>query len=191
MYDNMPMGSLATALHGDQGSGQAPLYWEQRAAISLAVARGVAFIHSSGPSSFHGNIKSSNVLLSSTHDACVSDHGLSTLLTHVPGRRTSGSQKFDVYRFGVLLLELLTRRSPLDNKRKRVDLPRWERSVAPEKWAMEVLDAELLGQQYKGGEEECMMRLLQLAINCCREYPNPRPAMSDVVQQIENIRQPK
>uniref|UniRef100_A0ACD5X9H1 Uncharacterized protein n=1 Tax=Avena sativa TaxID=4498 RepID=A0ACD5X9H1_AVESA len=187
LYDYMPMGSLERALHGDRVSGHVPLDWEQRSAISLAVARGVAFIHSSGLSSFHGNLKSSNVFLSSIHDACVSEHGLWTLLgddiiwDYWP--------KKDVYDFGVLLLELLTRKA--HNRWNGVDLPRWVRSVAFEKWAVEVLDVELLGQHYKRGEEECMTRLLQLAINCCSQNPISRPAMSDVVQQIENIRRPE
>uniref|UniRef100_A0ACD6A6V8 Uncharacterized protein n=1 Tax=Avena sativa TaxID=4498 RepID=A0ACD6A6V8_AVESA len=179
LYDYMPMGSLERALHGDRVSGQVPLDWEQRSAISLAVAGGVAFIHSSGLSSFHGNIKSSNVSLSSIHGACVSEHGL-RMLDDISWEYWH--KMTDVYDFGVLLLELLTRKA--QNRWNGVDLPRWVRSVALEKWAVEVLDVELLGPHYKGGD-------LQLAMNCCSQNLKSRPAMSDVVQQIENIRQPE
>ena len=107
--------------------------WEQRSAISLAVARGVEAIHLAGPSSCHGNIKSSNILLTGTHDACVSEHGLITLGTYpnASGYRAPEltdnklfSQEADVYSFGIVLLELLTGRKPLDRT-----LPQRQRSL--------------------------------------------------------------
>jgi serine/threonine protein kinase len=148
---------------GNQVSGPSPLDWEQRAAISLAVARGVAYIHSAGPLSCHGNIKSSNVMLTGTHDACVSEHGLTTLGLFP---RSSGyqitnanwvSQEADVYSFGVLLLELLTRKAPVESteREKGVDLPQWARSVihkAREEWAAEVFDVELRRLWQKDGK---------------------------------------
>ncbi|VAH37829.1 unnamed protein product [Triticum turgidum subsp. durum] len=111
VYNVVPMGSLAKVLHGDQGSGPAQLDWEQRLAISLAAARGVQAIHLAGPSSCHGNIKSSNILLTGTHNACVSEHGLITLGIYYNAsgycapevtRNRWVSQKSDVYSFGIL-----------------------------------------------------------------------------------------
>ncbi|XP_047084484.1 probable inactive receptor kinase At5g58300 [Lolium rigidum] len=181
-------GSLAYKLHGAGVSRTATLDWEQRIAISLAVARGVSFIHSVGPSSCHGNIKSSNVLLSSTHDACVSEHGLITL-----GVDKLVSQEADVYSFGVLLLEILTRKTPVKSTRHEegVDLPEWARSViheAREEWSAEVFDVELRRLWQNDRKKQHMIRLLQLALKCCSEDTNSRPTMSDVVQRIEEIR---
>jgi serine/threonine protein kinase len=104
------------------------------------------------------------------------------------GRRVS--QKADVYSFGVLLLELLTRKAPFDKSTQledRVDLPRWVCSFAHEEWAAKVIDAELLAQQQNDGEEECMVRFLQLAVHCCSKDAKLRPTMSDVVQRIEQL----
>ncbi|KAM0871266.1 hypothetical protein ACQ4PT_039505 [Festuca glaucescens] len=188
VYSYFPEGSLAHKLHGAGVSHTATLDWEQRIAISLAAARGVSSIHSAGPSSCHGNIKSSNVLLSSTHDACVSEHGLITL-----GVDKLVSQEADVYSFGVLLLEILTRKTPVKSTQHEegVDLPQWSHSViheAREEWSAEVFDVELRRLWQNDRKKQHMIRLLQLALKCCSEDTNSRPTMSDVVQRIEEIR---
>ncbi|KAJ4767303.1 Leucine-rich repeat protein kinase family protein [Rhynchospora pubera] len=201
VYEYMPMGSLSALLHGNRGSGHTPLNWETRFSIALSAARGLSHIHAAGPTSSHGNIKSSNILLTNNYDARVSDHGLSTLVGPVPSSpaRVSGyrapevtdvrrvSQKADVYSFGVLLLELLTGKAPTQTllNEEGVDLPRWVQSVVREEWTSEVFDMELL--RYGNVEDE-MVQLLQLAIDCAAQHPDSRPHMADVAARIEEIR---
>jgi serine/threonine protein kinase len=168
----------------------------------LASARGLEYIHATGSMVTHGNIKSSNILLSRTVDARVADHGLAHLVnpagaattTRVAGYRAPevvadprrASQKADAYSFGVLLLELLTGKAPAHAvlHDEGVDLPRWARSVVKEEWTSEVFDTELL--RHPGAEDE-MVEMLRLAMDCTEPAPDQRPAMPEIVARIEGL----
>lgn len=184
---------------GNRGAGRTPLNWETRSGLALGASRAIAYLHSKGPANSHGNIKSSNILLSKSYEARVSDFGLAHLASpsstpnRIDGYRAPEvtdarkvSQKADVYSFGVLLLELLTGKAPTQAllNEEGVDLPRWVQSVVKEEWTAEVFDLELL--RYQNVEEE-MVQLLQLAINCTAQYPDNRPSMAELTSQIEEI----
>lgn len=167
--------------------------------IALGAARAITYIHSQGPTISHGNIKSSNILLSDSYEARVSDYCVAQVVispstpNRVDGYRAPEvtdprkvSQKADVYSFGVLLLELLTGKSPTHPQLNEdgVDLPRWVQSIVEQEWSAEVFDIELVRYQTV---EDNMVKLLQLAINCAAQYPDKRPSMTEVSKQIEEL----
>ncbi|TYJ25918.1 hypothetical protein E1A91_A07G081700v1 [Gossypium mustelinum] len=199
VYDYMPMGSLSALLHGNKGAGRTPLNWDTRSSIALEAARGITYLHSKGPLISHGNIKSSNILLTTSYEARVSDFGLAQFAgptsnpNRVDGYRAPEvtdtrkvSQKADVYSFGILLLELLTGKASTHTllNEDGVDLPRWVQSVVREEWTAEVFDLELLRDP---NVEEDMVQLLQLAIDCTAQYPDKRPSMANVTSTIEQL----
>lgn len=119
--------------------------------IALGAARGIARIHvENGGKLVHGNIKSSNIFLNSRQYGCVSDLGLSTIMSPLsaPTSRAAGyrapevtdtrkaAQPSDVYSFGVVLLELLTGKSPIHTTGgdEIIHLVRWVHSVVREEW---------------------------------------------------------
>lgn len=191
--------SLLIYSPGNKGAGRTPLNWEMRSLIALGAARGIEYLHTQGPNVSHGNIKSSNILLTKSYEARVSDFGLAHLVgpsstpNRVAGYRAPEvtdpckvSQKADVYSFGVLLLELLTGKAPTHAllNEEGVDLPRWVQSIVKDEWTSEVFDLELL--RYQNVEEE-MVQLLQFAIDCSAQYPDNRPSMSEVIKRIEEL----
>lgn len=199
VYDYMPMGSLCSRLHGNKGAERSPLDWNTRVQIALGVAEGIEYLHKQGSKIIHGNIKSSNVLLSNDYNACLSDFGLAHVLcsSSTFGKKVGYrapevtdihmvSQKADVYSFGVLLLEILTGKSPtqVSLSDEGLDLPRWVQSAAPEEWTAEVFDLELT--TYRSIEEE-MLQLLQVGMACVASYPDQRPTMTQVVKMIKDI----
>ncbi|KAJ8563130.1 hypothetical protein K7X08_031582 [Anisodus acutangulus] len=130
VYELMQNGSLESQLHGpSRGSA---LTWHHRMKIALDAARGIEYLHEHcNPPVIHRDLKSSNILLDSNFNAKLSDFGLAVLggAQNKNNIKLSGTlgyvapeylldgkltDKSDVYAFGVVLLELLLGRRPLE-----------------------------------------------------------------------------
>ncbi|XVF53461.1 hypothetical protein PTKIN_Ptkin05aG0101100 [Pterospermum kingtungense] len=202
VHDYNDFGSVSGLLHGKRGEGHKPLDWETRLKIAIGAARGIAHIHSQNSGKLvHGNIKASNIFLNPEGYGCVSDIGLATVMSPMPPpvMRAAGyrapevtdtrkaTEASDVYSYGVLLLELLTGKSPIHatGGEEIVHLVRWVHSVVREEWTAEVFDIELL--RFPNIEEE-MVEMLQIGMSCVVRIPEQRPKMSDLVKIVEEIR---
>ncbi|KAK9291155.1 hypothetical protein L1049_009343 [Liquidambar formosana] len=186
VFDYMPKGSLASFLHA-RGP-ETTINWPTRMNIAIGVTRGLSYLHSQ--ENIHGNLTSSNILLDEQTNPHIADFGLSRLMT--PAANTNNSQKLkkantktDVYSLGVIILELLTGKSPGDGM-DGVDLPQWVASIVKEEWTNEVFDLELVKDTSAIGDE--LLNTLKLALHCVDPSPAARPDVQQVLQQLEQIK---
>nr|GMD26418.1 probable inactive receptor kinase RLK902 [Ipomoea batatas]GMD63127.1 probable inactive receptor kinase RLK902 [Ipomoea batatas] len=201
IFDDMPMGSLASLLHhNNPGKGEtskAPLTWKVRAGIAFEVAGGIAHLHSQGSNICHGNITSANVLLSNSFHVRLSDSGAAQLFTpnfkltatssgyHAPELKTTENvtQKADVYSYGVLVLELLTGKAPTT---EGMELAAWVRAMFQEKPTVDVFD-DVLRDYCQNFGGQMMFQLLELAICCTFQNPDRRPSMAAVASRLKRF----
>lgn len=170
--------------------------------MATDVARCLSYLHDRGLP--HGNLKPTNILLTGPDsDTFLTDYGLHCLMTptgiaeqilnlgalgyRAPELENAPkpvpSLKADVYAFGVILMELLTRRSAGDiisGQSGAVDLTDWVRLCDQEGRAMDCIDRDIAaGEEHSGAMEE----LLALSLRCIlpvNERPNIRQVFDDL-----------
>ncbi|KAJ7953614.1 Receptor-like kinase [Quillaja saponaria] len=203
IYEFVPNKTLEHHLHA---SGLPVLEWTQRLKIALGAAKGLAYLHEDcHPKIIHRDIKSANILLDDAFEAQVADFGLAKLAndthTHVstrvmgtfgymaPEYASSGklTDRSDVFSFGVVLLELVTGRKPVDPTQPLGDesLVEWARPLLIR--ALETGDfSELVDSRLeKHYVESEMFRMIEAAAACVRHSAPKRPRMMQVVRALD------
>ncbi|KAG4971932.1 hypothetical protein AAZX31_13G272700 [Glycine max] len=205
VYEFMANGGLQEHLYPVSNSIITPvkLDWETRLRIALEAAKGLEYLHEHvSPPVIHRDFKSSNILLGKKFHAKVSDFGLAKLGPDRAGGHVStrvlGTQgyvapeyaltghlttKSDVYSYGVVLLELLTGRVPVDMKRPPGEgvLVSWALPLLTDREkVVKIMDPSLEGQ-YSMKE---VVQVAAIAAMCVQPEADYRPLMADVVQSL-------
>ncbi|KAJ4968186.1 hypothetical protein NE237_014887 [Protea cynaroides] len=204
VYELVPNGSVESHLHGiDKIKG--PLDWDARMKIALGAARGLAYLHEdSNPRVIHRDFKASNVLLEDDFTPKVSDFGLAREATegnqHI-STRVMGTfgyvapeyamtghllVKSDVYSYGVVLLELLSGRKPVDMSQPsgQENLVTWARPLLTSREGLEQLVDPYLCGNY---DFDDMAKVAAIASMCVHPEVAQRPFMGEVVQALKLI----
>ncbi|KAI3886746.1 hypothetical protein MKW92_015209 [Papaver armeniacum] len=94
------------------------------------------------------------------------------------------NEKIDVYSFGVLLLEAVTGRDPVDYGRPsdEINLVEWLKVMVGTRRAEEVVDPNL---ETVRPTTRALKRALLVALRCVDPDPDKRPEMSQVVRMLE------
>ncbi|KAG6555332.1 hypothetical protein Mapa_003375 [Marchantia paleacea] len=199
VYEYMPNGSVGDILHSPKTS--SILDWPTRYKIAVGAAEGLAYLHHDCvPHIVHRDVKSNNILLDLNFEAHVADFGLAKLLEVTPEKLESMSavagsfgyiapeygytlkvtEKSDTYSFGVVLLELVTGRKPLEPEFGDGDIVKWvTKKIETKAGALEVLDGKI-----RASAQEDMMLVLKVGLLCTNYSPSHRPTMRDVVQML-------
>ncbi|XP_057549702.1 probable LRR receptor-like serine/threonine-protein kinase IRK [Amaranthus tricolor] len=199
----VPGGSLFKHLH--ENPSDAPLSWHQRFNIIVGVAKALAHLHQMNI--IHYNLKSSNILIDNSDEAKVGDFGLARLLPMLDRYILSSkiqsalgymapefacktvkiTEKCDVYGFGILILEVVTGRKPVEYMEDDVTvLSEMVRGALEEGNAEGCIDQRLHGNFVA----EEVIPVIKLGLICASQVPSNRPDMTEVVNILELIQCP-
>uniref|UniRef100_G1KMD9 Interleukin 1 receptor associated kinase 1 n=1 Tax=Anolis carolinensis TaxID=28377 RepID=G1KMD9_ANOCA len=225
VYVFLPKGSLDDHLHRQVGP---CLTWSQRLHVAVGTSRAIQFLHSDSPSLIHGDVKSSNILLDAALNPRLADFGLARFsrrpkqgtmssslgrtqtvqgtLAYLPPeyvRTGTLSTAIDVFSFGVVLLELLTGRRPMEvdscgHSKYLKDLLSEEEEAqhTPTTMTSSSSQAAQLGtslyQKHMDLQAGPCPELLgimigRLACQCLHPRAKRRPPMAEVYQELERL----
>ncbi|KAH0922112.1 hypothetical protein HID58_022130 [Brassica napus] len=202
VYNYLSRGSLEENLHGNKRDSVA-FGWNERYKVAVGIAEALDYLHNSAPQAvIHRDVKSSNILLSDDFEPQLSDFGLAkwasvsttqTICSDVSG--TFGylapeyfmygkmNNKIDVYAYGVVLLELLSGRKPINSEspKARESLVMWAKPILEDGDYSQLLDPSLLDDN----DGDQMERMALAATLCIRHNPQSRPDMGMVLNLVK------
>ncbi|KAF7020002.1 hypothetical protein CFC21_033125 [Triticum aestivum] len=201
VYEHMSNGALSKHLFHWKQHELEPLSWKKRLNIALDVARGMEYLHTLAQQCYiHRDLKSANILLGDDFRAKVSDFGLlksapdgnfsvatrlaGTFGYLAPEYAVTGkiTTKADVFSFGVVLMELITGMTAIDERRIDEEtryLASWFGQIRKDEEKFRAAidpTLELTDEIF-----ESISVLAELAGHCTSREPSQRPDMGHAV----------
>ncbi|XP_073024652.1 G-type lectin S-receptor-like serine/threonine-protein kinase B120 [Primulina eburnea] len=194
IYEFVSNGNLLQYLDVKDDKGNV-LGWATRKSIIQGVAKGIEYLHGTKNNKrtlVHRNISAEKVLIDEHYNPLLSDSGLHNLLADdivfstlkgsaalgylAPEYTTTGrfTEKSDIYAFGMIIFQILSGKSRISQLNCHgAELSRFE----------DFIDANLAGK-FKESEAA---RLGEVALLCTNEFPDQRPDIGTVMQELDGI----
>ncbi|KAE8710746.1 Glutaminyl cyclase, putative isoform 1 [Hibiscus syriacus] len=199
VYEYVNNSNLHQWLHGPLGQAS-PLTWTIRMNIIHRIAKGLAYLHEDiEPHICHQNLKASNILLDHLWNPRISDVALSRLLGPNHTNATTRSlvelgyadqdnasiskwdKESDVYSFGILVMEIVSGRIPVDHCQHQIYLIDWLKSMVANKKIADVVDPSI--PEIPSVKE--LKRITLIALRCVDPDIDHRPTMGEVIHMLE------
>nr|XP_005993248.2 PREDICTED: interleukin-1 receptor-associated kinase 4 [Latimeria chalumnae] len=195
IYAYMPNGSLLDRLACLDGT--APLSWSTRCNITWGTANGIKYLHDNNH--IHRDIKSANILLNDLFVPKISDFGLArasaqltqTVMTEkIVGTaaymapealRGEVTPKSDVFSFGVVLLEIITGLSAVDENREPQLLLDIKEEIEDEEMTLE----DYIDKKMETWDSAAVEKVYSIACQCLHERKNKRPDIKSVCELLQ------
>ncbi|XP_075502112.1 pollen receptor-like kinase 3 isoform X2 [Primulina tabacum] len=194
----VPKGSLMFLLHGNRSSDE--LNWPTRLRIIKGIAEGLEFLHTEFANQDlpHGNLKSNNILLSSSYEPLLTDYGLHALISNTQSAQAlfaynspeavqyqQVSPKSDVYCLGIVILEIMTGKFPSQyNPKGGTDVVQWVNQAISEDRIRELIDPEI-GNASNSVDQ--MEKMLYIAAACTENDHTKRIEMREAARNIGQV----
>ncbi|XP_073104016.1 uncharacterized protein [Elaeis guineensis] len=211
----IPNRSLENWLHPvlDEHHHSESLSLHQRLNIAINVAEAIDYLHNNcQPSILHCDLKPSNVLLDNEMVAHVADFGLARFISKAtPSSLTDKSSSIrirgslgyiapeygaggqvstsgDVYSYGILLLEMLTGKRPVDDMFKDgLSLRKFVEIAFPDR-IITIVDPLMPLVEKESKTYECLASIAKIGLACSHKLVRERLNMSDVATTMHTIR---
>ncbi|XP_075497011.1 uncharacterized protein LOC142533962 [Primulina tabacum] len=203
VFEYMENGNLFQALHREIKVGRPELDWFQRYRVALGTAKGIAYLHHDySPPIIHRDIKTTNILLDEDYEAKIADFGVAKVAELVSPKESNVScfagthgymapemayslkatEKIDIYSYGVVLLELVTGKRPIEEEYgEGKDLVYWVSAhLNNRENVLKILDSKVVTELV----QDDMIKVLKIATLCTAKLPNLRPNMKEVVKML-------